>query len=70
LWGYSTIREWIMRKYLMGLILGKAASRLGRYAGKRIGRTGGDGRFGGMRKILLGAGIAAAASWLLGRRGR
>lgn len=59
-----------MRKYLMGLILSKAAARVGRYAGRRVNRAKRPGRSGGMRKFLLGAGIAAAAGWLLRDKGR
>jgi hypothetical protein len=59
-----------MRKYLMGLILSKAASRVGRYAGRKVRRGHRPARTGGMRKLLLGAGIAAAAAWLIGKSNR
>ena len=59
-----------MRKYIMGLILSRAASRVGKYAGRRLREGRKPAKSGGVSKLLLGAGVAAAAVWLIGKNGK
>jgi hypothetical protein len=59
-----------MRNYLMGLILSKAVSRVGRYAGRKVKRERKPAKTGIMRKLVAGAGVVAVATWLIGRKSR
>jgi hypothetical protein len=59
-----------MRNYLMGLILSKAVSRVGRYAGRKVKQQSKPAKTGIMRKLVMGAGVAALATWLIGKKSR
>jgi hypothetical protein len=54
-----------MKKYLLGLALTGAASRLSKYAGAAIARKNPGG---GMRNLLIGAAVGVGLTWLLEQR--